>query len=112
MEYGSFIYNNNFDSVNLLIFKKSTPEELKAALPTTYDEIKNKDDNYLSVIFQNGLDYLGCTIWDNIDKMISDTNAVDILSGTKDDIATYGLKISEKEYNNMRDFAKNQLKLG
>ena len=43
--------------------------------------------------------------------MINDTNAVDILSGTKDDIATYGLKISEKGYNIMKDFAKNQLKL-
>ena len=76
MQKGAYIYYDENDNIDLLLFMKCSKEELKRALPINSQngEILNDHDT-LQVIFHKGADYLGSGSLQKIPELIDKLNA-------------------------------------
>ena len=111
MEKGAYIYYDEQDNIDLLLFMKCGKEDLHKALPmnSRNGEILNNHDT-LQAIFHRGYDYLGSTSIKNIPELIEKLRAVDLINNNLSDLHNQGfLSLTESAYNNMKNFSKNQL---
>lgn len=113
MEKGAFIFYSEENTIDLLLFMKCSKEELYNALPISRangDILDNHDT--LQTIFHNGYDYIGSNCLKKIPELIEKLNAVDLLKNSLSDLKKDGfLSLTEKEYNNMKNFSKRQLNI-
>ena len=92
---------------NFLFFKLN-PDELKKALPFTYE--KDTKRNYLIVIFDpEGKDYLGQHTWESVQNFISKNRMINLITTPWKEIKDE-FELKEVEYLNMVKLAKEQLK--
>ena len=113
MEKGAYIYYDEHDNIDLLLFMKCSREELEKALPINSQngEILNDHDT-LQVIFHKGADYLGSGSLQKIPELIDQLNAVDLINNNLSDLKNKGfISLTETKYNEMKNFSKRQLQI-
>jgi len=113
MEKGAYIFYDEQDNIDLLLFMKCSKEELNKALPVNAanGEILNDHDT-LQVIFHKGADYLGSGSLEKIPELINQLNAVNLINNNLSDLKNKGfLSLTETEYNKMKNFSKTQLQI-
>ena len=111
MQKGAYIFYDEQDNIDLLLFMKCSKEELHKALPVNAanGEILNDHDT-LQAIFHKGADYLGSGSLEKIPELINKLNAVDLINNSFIDLKNKGfMSLTETEYNNMKNFSKTQL---
>ena len=99
-------------SINLFIYKKLTRENLARALPLEPFH-KFYENEYLSAIFQDGTDYVGCTNFDDIKKVINEFNMFNLIDlsfeNLKKNITNQNGILTKEIYDQYKEFALDQL---
>ena len=75
----ALIYQDTDNDIILVLYMKLSASKLRQALPLGYDPTK-LDHNYLVACFKQGMDYIGQSSWEEIDKMIDERNMHSLLS--------------------------------
>ena len=113
MEKGAFIFYSEENTIDLLLFMKCSKEELYNALPIRAargDILDNHDT--LQAIFHNGYDYISSNCLEKIPELIKKLNAIDLLNNSLSNLQKDGfLSLTEKKYNDMKNFSKMQLQI-
>ena len=118
---GAFIFYNNSNILTFL-YKKMSEEELKRALPISYnssksqfDSCKDKLECYITVFFdENGRDYIGKSSKETIDNTIIRLEIYqlsNLLDETYEEIKIKIPNLDSDFYNNQKTFAIEQLKI-
>jgi hypothetical protein len=110
---GAYIFKNrdnikNTDDLDLLLYMKLTDEELKRALPISYNP-NLINSNYLAAIFHNGYDHLAQYSFETIKRIISEENMKSIIDNDYITIQSYFNKLSYETYIHYKEFANKQL---
>tara|TARA_B100000123_G_C25438304_1_gene300500 strand:- start:38 stop:418 length:381 start_codon:yes stop_codon:yes gene_type:complete len=106
-EKGAYIFGPNLDSLHRCIYLKLPPEELREALPISYQD--DPELNYLLAIFDpNGRDFLAQVSWQDVKIAIREHKMSNLLQEDFQDLA-YKHGIDRITYLNSYQFAKEQL---
>jgi hypothetical protein len=111
MDKGAYLYMDKNSEKYLYIFMKMSQEELKEALPISYDDVVMKDCTHLVVTFHEGSDYLGAASADDITLVIIQYNMINILENNYEKVKERFPSFTEEYYNDRVSFSKNQLKI-
>ena len=82
------IYQDNDGDIILVLYMKLSASKLRQALPLGYDPTK-LDHNYLVACFKQGMDYIGQSSWEQIEKMIDERNMHSLLSANMTNYMSY-----------------------
>ena len=105
---GAYFFQDDEKRIYNFLFFKLNPDELKKALPFTYEQDTKR--NYLIVIFYpEGKDYLGQHTWESVQNFISKNRMINLITTPWIEIKDE-FELEEVEYLNMVKLAKEQLK--
>ena len=108
-EKGAYIFGPNLDSLHRCIYLKLSPEELREALPISYQN--DPELNYILAIFDpDGRDFLAQVSWEDIKIAIREYKMSNLLEEEFKDL-TYKHGIDRITYQNSYLFAKEQLSI-
>lgn len=106
-EKGAYIFQDKEKRVFNFLYFKLDQEEMRKALPITYDNDENR--NYLLVTFDpDGRDYLGQQSWERVQEIISNNDMINLISTQWEELPEE-FKIEKQEYLNMVSLAQEQL---
>ena len=107
MENGSFLYKNSDNILILFLYIKMGPDKLKKVLPLSYDKFTMGHQDYFIVFFKKGVDYLGCASYSEIQQIIQDNNAIDIINNDYINVNNK-INIQFKEFQRLVNFSRAQ----
>jgi hypothetical protein len=107
---GAYIFEDSDNDINLFLYIKLEPEDLKNALPLSYNA-NLKDCNYLVVIIKNMTDHLGQNSFQVIKELIRKKNMQNILEEDYNLLHEKINNLTYEQYENYLGFAKQQLLL-
>ena len=93
----------------IFMYIKMTDKELEKALPLSYVKNNDCENQYLIVIFKDGLDYLGQLTHDNLQSTIKELEFKSVLDNDYEFIKTYFPDATEKEYNSTKSIIQEQI---
>jgi len=88
------------------LYLKLSPEKLQKALPISYE--KNTNKSYLTVVFDNGRDYLGQSTYEEVKDAVQKMNMISILDNDYEYVNTHIPNLSLEDYKRKQIFCKNQ----
>lgn len=108
-EKGAYIYRDIDNDIILFIYLKMTKEELKKALPQTYNEKTAGEENYLIANFKGKQNYMGCGTLENIKRFMDDTDVYNIIESDFEETKKVFNDLTEKQYKNLTAFINKTL---
>jgi hypothetical protein len=104
----AMIYQDTDGDIILVLYIKLSASKLKQALPLGYDPTK-LDHNYLIVWFKQGMDYIGQSSWEEINKTIDERNMLSLLSCGYDTLHELYSDLSQDTHAELLALATKQL---
>ena len=107
----AYLLINGSNEINLLLYFKLSPEQMKKAFPLSNDENDgNIYKNYLTAVFdKDGNDYVGKFNEENLLHFIDNFEHTTILDKEYTDLPkTFSDKISIEEFKEKKNFCKEQ----
>jgi hypothetical protein len=102
---GGYIIDNK--DVSTYVYTKATNEQMKQALPLTYDAKSYDEGKQYLVCIIKDIDYIGMMSYDDIKNTLNNLNSIDILNTDYKDMPEI---ISQEMYNNTKQFVLEQIK--
>jgi len=101
-----FIFLNN-NKIYDYLYLKLSPEKLKKALIISYKSDATKP--YLTVVFDDGRDYLGQSSYEDIKKIVKKMNMVSLIDNDYEYVKEKIPDLNQEEYESKKNFFMSQL---
>jgi len=105
---GAYIFKDNDNDINLFLYIKHEPENLKNLLRLTYNE-NLIDSNYFIVIIKKNKDHIGQNSLKSIKNLIINKNMLNIFDKDFNLLSKKLENLTYEQYTNYLGFAKEQL---
>ena len=104
---GAYIYNDIDNEIILFMYLKTTKEQLKKILGSSFNDIG--ESNYLIANFKGGQNYMGCGSLENIKRFMNDTVMSNIIDNSYDENKKIFSNLTEEQFKSLTEFANKTL---
>ena len=108
MEQGAYLFQDvNDKDICLFMFKKLSREQMNIVLPINKTD-KNEGEYFIAILKQ-GKDYLGKTLWNGIDKLMSEQPMYDLMNLSYIQIHNHITILTEEEYTKYKIYVNQKM---